>query len=481
MSQRRHPLQGLTFKLALFYLLLSVPALALIQGTIVTFEFHELFEAVDSGRLRNMTRDAADEIGRHWKDGKTPSEIELATRAEALVLRLERPQDGLAPSSYVMLELSRVPIAVGAYDDHGRLLANAPEGGWSATPPPPDDPAWERARNDGATDLSGEEHPERVRRVLAAIRDPGGNLRGFLLSELRLPLPWQRLAGEKSFEWPILLIYLVVFSIATAFFMVRWVTRRLNTIADAAESWSAGDFSTLIPDESGDELGRLSRDLNRMACELMSLMRSRAELASLQERQRIARDLHDTVKQKAFALNLQIRAARRLLGNDDEAVKTRLDESSELISGIQRQLVQVLDELRSERAPRGFLAPRLRELAERWARISGMLHEFDLDDSVLDDAVHGEALLRIAEEALANVLRHSRATRVSIRLHRKDEQIALSIADNGIGGADSSGGMGLANMRARAEGLPGGQFELISPPGAGTEVRVRCNYGARQQ
>lgn len=481
MSQRRHLLQGLTFKLALFYLLLSVPALALIQWTIVTFEFHELFEAVDSGRMSAMTRDAADEIGRHWKDGKTPSEIELATRAEALVLRLERPQDGLAPSSYVMLELSRVPVAVGAYDGDGQLLANAPDGGWTATPPPAGDPAWELAKREGWADLPGEEAPERVRRVLAPIRDPAGQLRGFLLTELRLPLPWQRLAGEKSFEWPILLIYLVVFSIATAFFMVRWVTRRLNTIADAAESWSAGDFSTLIPDESADELGRLSRDLNRMACELMSLMQSRAELASLQERQRIARDLHDTVKQKAFALNLQIRAARRLLGNDDAAVQTRLDDSYELIVGIQRQLVQVLDELRSERAPRGFLAPRLLELAERWARISGLQREFELDDSILDDAVHGEALLSIAEEALANVLRHARATRVSIRLHRKDEQISLSIADNGIGGADSSGGMGLANMRARAEGLPGGQFELISPPGAGTEVRVRCNYGARLQ
>lgn len=481
MSQRRHPLQGLTFKLALFYLLLSVPALALIQWTIVSFEFHELFEAVDSGRMANMTRDAARELGRNWKPEQPPSQIELATRTEALVLRLERPQDGLAPSSYVMLELSSVPIAVGAYDAEGRVLANAPEGAWTATPPPPGDPAWEQARRDGSTDLPGHEAPQRVRRVLAAIPGADGSVRGFLLTELRLPLPWQRLVGENSFEWPILFVYLVVFSIATAFFMVRWVTRRLNTIADAAESWSEGDFSTLIPDESGDELGRLSRDLNRMACELMSLMQSRTELASLQERQRIARDLHDTVKQKAFALNLQIRAAQRLLGTDLAAAQTRLDESSELISGIQRQLVNVLDELRSERPPRGFLAPRLRELAERWARISGLQREFDLDDSIPDDAVHGEALLRIAEEALANVLRHSRATRVSIRLHRQDEQIDLSIADNGVGGADSSSGMGLANMRARAESLPGGQFELISAPGAGTEVRVRCNYGARLQ
>lgn len=481
MSQRRHPLQGLTFKLALFYLLLSVPALALIQWTIVSFEFHELFEAVDSGRMAAMTRDAAHEIGHRWNSDQPPSDIELATRAEALVLRLERPQDGLAPSSYIMLELSKEPVAVGVYDSATRPLAGAPNGGWTATPPPTADPAWEQAREHGSIDLPGEESPERVRRVLAAIRDDAGNPRGYLLTELRLPLPWQRLVGENSFEWPILLIYLVVFSIATAFFMVRWVTRRLNTIADAAESWSAGDFSTLIPDESGDELGRLSRDLNRMAVELMSLLRSRAELASLQERQRIARDLHDTVKQKAFALNLQIRAARRLIGNDNDAAKMRMDESFELIGGIQRQLVHVLDELRSERAPRGFLAPRLRDLAERWARISGLQREFDLDDSVLDDAVHGEALLRIAEEALANVLRHSRATVVSIRLHRKDEQITLTIADNGVGGADSSSGMGLANMRSRAEALPGGQFELISAPGAGTEVRVRCNYGARLQ
>jgi signal transduction histidine kinase len=481
MSQRRNPLQGLTFKLALFYLLLSVPALALIQWTIVSFEFHELFEAVDSGRMGAMTQDAANEIGRHWNSEQPPSDIELATRAEALVLRMERPQDGLAPSSYVMLELSEVPVAVGVYDLAGRALANAPEGSWAATPPALSDPAWDKARQEQAVTLSGEESPERVRRVLATIRDSQGNPRGFLLAELRLPLPWQRLAGENSFEWPILFVYLVVFSIATAFFMVRWVTRRLNTIADAAESWSAGDFSTLIPDDSADELGRLSRDLNRMACELMSLMQSRAELASLQERQRIARDLHDTVKQKAFALNLQIRAARRLIGNDDAAAATRMDDSFELISGIQRQLVHVLDELRTERAPRGFLAPRLRDLAERWARISGLQREFDLDDSILDDAVLGESMLRIAEEALANVLRHSRATRVSIRLHRKDDQIALSIADNGIGGADSSSGMGLANMRGRAESLPGGQFELISAPGAGTEVRVRCNYGARLQ
>ncbi|MBL8300201.1 MAG: sensor histidine kinase [Rhodanobacteraceae bacterium] len=481
MSPRRHPLQGLTLKLALFYLLVSVPALALIQWTIVSIEFHELFAAVNSGRLATMTQEAAAEIGRHWSGDQPPSDIELGTRAEALVLRLERPQDGLAPSSYVMLELAKEPISVAIYDASGRTLASAPVDSWSATPPETTHPAWEQADRTGIADLPGEETPERVRRVLAAIHDGDGILRGFLLTELRLPLPWRRITGQNSFEWPILLVYLVIFSLATAFFMVRWVTRRLNRIADAAESWSDGDFSTLIPDESGDELGRLSRDLNRMAVELMSLMRSHVELASLQERQRIARDLHDTVKQKAFALNLHIRAARRLIGVDNDAAMTRMDESFELIGDIQRELVQVLDELRSERAPHGFLAPRLRELGQRWTRISRLQGEFDLDDTILDDAVHGEALLRITEEALANVLRHSRATRVAIQLRRQDEQIILSIADNGIGGADSSSGMGLANMRARAEGLPQGQFELISLPGNGTEVRVRCNYGARSQ
>lgn len=478
MTQRRHPIQGLTFKLALFYVALSLPALVLVEWGIVAWEFHELFSAVDRGRLGQMTKGAADGIGRRWQDAEPPGHTELATRAEALVLQLERPQDGLAPgSSYVLLELSLAPVAISVFDTEGKLMAQAPEEGWRAQAPAEGDPVWREAVVKGVVDLPGADSPEKVRRALAAINDTNGQARGYVLSEIRVPTPLRRMLGEASFEWPILLLYLMVFSIASALFLVRWVTRRLNTIADAATAWSRGDFSTLIPDDTQDELGLLSRDLNRMAQELKSLMRSRAELATLQERQRLARDLHDTVKQKAFALNLQIGAARRLLGNGEtpHPASARLDESARLISEIQRELAMVLDELRSPNAPRGFLAPRLRELAERWARSNGLDVDLDLDEHVSDDAVYGEALMLIAEEALANVLRHSGAGKVAIALARNGEGIAFRLSDNGVGGADSSGGMGLANMRERAERLPGGHFELHSTSGVGTVVLVRCN------
>ena len=133
------------------------------------------------------------------------------------------------------------------------------------------------------------------------------------------------------------------------------------------------------------------------------------------------------------------------------------------------QVTPLLDELGAM-----GLGPLAEDLAARHAE-RHVLHRRESAEALgqaLDVEQRGHGVVPLPS------LRHSGATRVAIRLHRKDEQIALAITDNGVGGADSSSGMGLANMRARAEGLPGGHFELISTPGAGTEVRVRCIYGA---
>ncbi|MEO8669835.1 MAG: sensor histidine kinase, partial [Tahibacter sp.] len=464
-------------KLSLFYLVLSLPALVLVEWTIIGFEFRELFAAVDAGRLGLATQRAEVDIGTDWSEQSIPSDAELAVRADSLILSLERPHDGLAPGSYVMLELSRSPVSVVIFDATMRPRARAPLDSTIEIPSTLD-PIWDQATATTYTNLPGMDSPEKVRRVLAAIHGSDGHRLGWVLVELRLPLPWHRLIGEVSFEWPIMLACLVIFSLASAFFLVRWVTRRLNRIGNAAANWSRGDFSTLIVDASNDELGRLSAGLNSMALELKSLMRSRAQLASMEERQRLARDLHDTVKQKAFALNLQVSAARRLLGEQAHpGALQRLEDAGKLIGEIQQELAQVLDELRAP-PPQGFLAPRLRDLAQRWSRIYGLALHLDLDEHVRDDVVQGEALLRISEEALANVLRHSGATEVSLSLRREDEQLELHIADNGVGGADYGDGMGLANMRERAMGLPDGTFQLSSAPGAGTVVRVRCRNGA---
>jgi signal transduction histidine kinase len=253
-------------------------------------------------------------------------------------------------------------------------------------------------------------------------------------------------------------------------FLAAWVTRRLNRFARAAAEWSRGDFSNRIDDRSRDEIGSLSMLLDRMALDLKGLLRTRAQLATLAERQRLARDLHDTVKQKAFALNLQLATARRVLANAPGA--ERLDAAQRLTQQIQQELAQILDEMRASDAELP-LVERVRTRANEWAHTSGMALAFDLEDVPPFAAAIEESLLRIVDEALSNVLRHSGATRVDLVLRREAERVRLAIGDNGRGTpGDSLPGMGLRNMRERAQALPDGRFAIEAPTGGGTRVSV---------
>jgi signal transduction histidine kinase len=275
---------------------------------------------------------------------------------------------------------------------------------------------------------------------------------------------------DSSFESPTVLVFLVVFGLASSFFLAAWVTRRLSRIARAARAWSRGDFSDRIDDQSSDEIGGLSSTLNRMAVDLKSLLRSRAQLAILAERQRLARDLHDTVKQKAFALNLQLATMRRVLG--DSVASERLELAQRLTQQIQQELAQILDEMRASDAELPF-AERLRMRANDWAHTSGTSLGFAIEDVPALAQPQEDSLLRIVDEALSNVLRHSGAEHVDIGLRREADRVSLSIADNGRGApADFRNGMGLRNMRERSESLPGGSFTFDSAAGRGTLLTI---------
>jgi len=205
-------------------------------------------------------------------------------------------------------------------------------------------------------------------------------------------------------------------------------------------------------------------------------MRSRAQLATLAERQRLARDLHDTVKQQAFALNLQLATLRRQLPPGPAADRAA---QAELLSGqIQQELAQILDELRASDSALPFVE-RLRMRALGWAQVSGIILDAQLADAPTLAPADQETLLRIADEALANVLRHSGATRVSVALRREADMLTLDIADNGRGGiADATPGMGIANMRERAASLPHGRFLIESEAHEGTVVRISFSIAA---
>ncbi|MEP6485233.1 MAG: histidine kinase [Rudaea sp.] len=463
MKPLRPQLSGLIFKLTLFYVLLSLPCLMMVESAILIFEFDGFMRAVDNGSLRRAAEHAASDLASSWPSAAADESNALATWTQAWVLRLQRPRNGLVEEeSYVLIELATDPLAAAVLSPDGRTLAKAPEtADWRPDIPRADTPEFASASQASKpVELAGADSPYRIRRLLTPVRSHDGNLRGYLFVELRLPVPWRRFLLDVSLEWPIVLGYLIVFGIASSFFLATWVTRRLNRVARAASAWSRGDFTDRINDRSRDELGRLSGLLDRMALELKDLLLSRAQLATLAERQRLARDLHDTVKQKAFALNLQLATARRQLG--DHPAGERVFQAERLSQQIQHELVQILDELRAD----GELsfADRLRMRAVEWSQVSGMLIDIDIDAHVPASSLSTEeALLRIADEALANVLRHSGATAASLAFHRQTDGWLLRIGDNGSGtSSEARSGMGLSNMRERALRLANGRFDFDS-------------------
>jgi signal transduction histidine kinase len=192
-----------------------------------------------------------------------------------------------------------------------------------------------------------------------------------------------------------------------------------------------------------------------------------ATSAVLEDRRRVARDLHDGVAQELAFIASQMHWLdkhghdRETMHQISEAVQRALDESRGAISALSRPLDEPL-----------HLA--LAHTAEEVAGRVGARLELDLDEAVGVPPPWEEALPRIVREAVANAVRHGRARTVSVYLRNKDG-VRLRITDDGVGfdvtQPRSDASFGLTSMKERAEAL-GGEFKLSSEPGKGTSVEI---------
>jgi len=244
----------------------------------------------------------------------------------------------------------------------------------------------------------------------------------------------------------------------TGLLITRNVTRRLRRITKAADAWSKGEFAVEVRDPTHDEIGRLGQDLNGMAEQLHALLATREELAAIEERNRLARDLHDSIKQNVFAIALLAGAARSHLPPDTLPTQTYLAEAEALAEQTRQELTALIRELRPARLEDKGLAVVLREYAEDWSRRMGIavaMHVQGERGIALDIE---EALFRVAQEALANIAHHSGAAHVTLHLIWDGAQVRLTIADDGAGFdvAHANGrGVGLASMRERVSSYDG--------------------------
>jgi signal transduction histidine kinase len=261
------------------------------------------------------------------------------------------------------------------------------------------------------------------------------------------------------------------------FFATRGLTRRLTNLAQASADWRKGNFSASVPDPSGDEIGQLAADLNFMAADLHTLFSVRQELAAIEERNRLARDLHDNIKQQAFAISAQINAARSMLAANPALAAARLEEAEALSNQLRQELSALVRELYSGEVLAQGLPSALRELASTWARQNGVAVEVAAPPTLasLPEPV-ALALYRVAQEALSNVARHAAAKRVQIDLRQEPDRLILQIQDDGCGFDEQTvqPGLGLRSMRERLANL-GGDFRLKSAPGQGTTICASIN------
>jgi signal transduction histidine kinase len=191
------------------------------------------------------------------------------------------------------------------------------------------------------------------------------------------------------------------------------------------------------------------------------------KLAVVEDRQRIARDLHDSVIQDLFAVGLGLQALSARV--DDPVASTTLDNAVDRLDHSVDTLRNYIFELK-ETSP-GTLGERLQEVVARMGSAYPARLRLTVEESTGTARPEDEAILMLATEAVSNALRHSGASRVEVSLVAAQGQTTLIVTDDGVGfeGGGDGGGMGLANMRARAAAL-GGVLTVDSTLGKGTRV-----------
>lgn len=263
--------------------------------------------------------------------------------------------------------------------------------------------------------------------------------------------------------------------------------KRLHTLHFAAMNVERGLLSYRVPDLGDDEVGELAWQFNRLAAkweeQIASLQRLSNQNAALseqlkqtaivQERQRLARELHDAVSQQLFAISMTTAAIKRLLERNPEKAEQQIQLVEEMAAAAQAEMRALLLHLRPATLQNKSLKEAIEELLEELRQKHPLHITWEVEHIRLPSGVE-DHLFRILQEALSNALRHARATAIEVKLFTHQEQVRLRVADNGTGftmDEEKMTSYGLTSMNERVTEL-GGKLEIYSAQGIGTQIEV---------
>lgn len=282
----------------------------------------------------------------------------------------------------------------------------------------------------------------------------------------------------------------IVVSVYISFQVSGHMKGRIEALSVYISTISNGKYGAkLLLNDEHDEISRLSDDLNSLAKKMQSQVKSLQRLAdeksdfadaahkaaTMEERQRLARDLHDAVSQQLFALSMMSQATLKVFDRDPKRAKEQLEEITQMSLQAQTEMRALLLHLRpvhlsGESLTNGILA--LIEELKQKCQIDFKIEMEEVDGVSKATEDH---LFRMIQESLSNILRHADATEVKLYIRNKPSELFLHISDNGNGfdlSEDKKTSYGLKTMQERCEEI-GGTFAIRSKKGEGTHIDIR--------
>ena len=311
--------------------------------------------------------------------------------------------------------------------------------------------------------------------LLLPIRQDNDYL-GAIFAQYYAPTFWEQVeAAVSGFlpELPVFLLISTVIGILFGFIIASSFTKRLDHMEETTLQWGSGDFSKKAAVQGNDEISTLAVSLNHMADQFQELLEKEQVLATMEERNRLARDLHDSVKQQIFAISMNLGAVKTLLKTDVKKATVQVDISSKLAQQALDELTTLINTLRPVQLGDQSLPVALRDYLKVWEKQSGVSVVFRVEGGEKTIAQEAEqSLFRIIQEALSNISRHSRASAASISLTFADDHLTLQISDNGFGFDKISNkqGLGLHSMEERVKELNG--TIIINSSISGTSITI---------
>ncbi|MFU1794093.1 histidine kinase [Paenibacillus azoreducens] len=291
-----------------------------------------------------------------------------------------------------------------------------------------------------------------------------------------------------TWVWVYTSLGFLLFSIIIGYMAGQRIQRKVDVLEYNMLQVAKGNLSVRIGECDDPAFARLYHEFDNlmeaMEKKMMLLQRmgeqevvekeKAAERAVLEERRRMARDLHDTVSQQLFAIHMSASSLPKVLERNAEQGQVVMEQLISMSQMAQKQMRALIAQLR----PVELEDKNLEEALEVWfpdyCRQNGLkgMKEVELQGEISEAIEH--QLFLIIQEAMANIVKHAQARLVSMSLREEERQVALSISDDGRGFNQiphKTGSYGLSTMQERAEKL-GGKVEIISRQGSGTTIRV---------